>query len=351
MNSRFRRLVAALGVAILAVSSTACNPARSGGGDAANGSAGGPGLIIKAAAPSLTIAVPLTMVLNRTDAAHGLEVDLQASGTSSTNVIDAVIANQVEYGSAGTPSVLHAIREGADLKIIAAVVDNLQVLVLRNDVIDRLGVSPTAPIAERVQALKGLTIATGAVGSAHYQILRAYLKQFGLDPDKDVRLVGNAEPAALVSGIDQGRYDGIAYASGIVEQAVANQVGDVWISGPRGDIPGSKDVKTSVVFARAETIDQNPGKADALRAALTDALNTVRTDHADIGPKLREGYFPKLDPAVWDTAWDAATDAYPPNLAFTRAAYDYWISNDPKGPASYDDVNYEEVTYAAAQTS
>jgi ABC-type nitrate/sulfonate/bicarbonate transport system substrate-binding protein len=131
MRSRYRRLVAALGVAILTVSMTACNPARSGGGNAANGSADGPGLVIKAAAPSLTIAVPLTMVINRTDAAHGIDVDLQASGTSSTNVIDAVIANQVEYGSAGTPSVLHAIREGADLKIVAAVVDNLQVLVLR----------------------------------------------------------------------------------------------------------------------------------------------------------------------------------------------------------------------------
>ena len=352
MRSRYHRVVALAGVALLSLAVAACNPSRSGGGATQGSNAAGEAVLtIKAAAPSLTIAVPLTMAAKDTDAAHGIDVDLQASGTSSTNVVDAVVAGQVPYGSAGSPTVLQAIREGGDLQIIAAVVDNMQVMVLRNDVMQRLGVSPTAPIADRVRALRGLTIATGAIGSAHYQMLRSYLKRFGLDPDKDVRLVGTHEPMAMVAGIDQGRYDAIAYASGIVEQSVTNGVGTVWISGPRADIPGSADMKTSVIFARKDTIEQNGANVDALRSALTDALSAVHDDHAATGRILHEKYFPKIDPAVWEVAWNASTAGYPSTLAFTREAYQYWIDNDPKGPESYQHVNYEEVTYAPAQAS
>lgn len=305
---------------------------------------------IKSAVPSLTTAVPLTMVANHTDRAHGIAVDLQASGTSSTIIVDAVLAGQVEFGSPGTEDALQAIRQGAKLKIIAAIVNNLQVMVMRDDVVQKLGVPSTAPIADRVRALKGLIIATGAVGSTHYQILRAYLKQYGVDPDKDLRLIGMADTSALIGGIEQKRYDAIAYASPIVEQAIAKHIASVWISGPRGDIPGSDDVKTCVIVARADTVESHRDDVEALRAALTDALHTVRGDHTATGATLHSTYFSRLDPTVWAEAWDGAAKAYPSNLAFTREAYDYWTANDPKGADSYRNVDYTQVTYAAAQT-
>jgi NitT/TauT family transport system substrate-binding protein len=348
MTRRYSRAAAGICAAVLAVATAACGSQDSGSSAASGGQRE---LTIKAAAATLTIAVPLTMVANDTDRAHGLAVDLQASGTSSTHVVDAVIAGDAEYGSAGTPTVLHAIREGADLKIIAAVVNNLHLMVIRDDVMQRLGVPPTAPIEQRVHALKGLTIATGAIGSAHYQMLRAYLKKYGLDPDKDIKLVGVEDTAALLSGIDHKRYDAIAYGSGIVEQAVANTGAKVWISNPRGDIPGGADVKTSLIFARAETVEKNKADVDALRAALTDALQSVRNDRDATGRTLRAKNFPELDPAVWDLAWKTAAVGYPSSLAFPRVAYDYWVANDPNGPDGYKGVDYTKVTYAPAQSS
>ena len=332
------------GIATIGLPGLACGPAL------AQTAANPRPVTIKSAAPSLTIAVPLAMVANQADKAHGIAVDLMASGTSSTVIVDAVLAGQAEFGTPGTADALQAIRQGAKLKIIAAITNNLQVMVMRDDVLQKLDVSPTAPIQDRVRALKGLTIGTGAVGSTHYQILRAYLKQYGVDPDKDVRLVGMAETSALISGIEQKRYDAMAYASPIVQQAIAKHVASVWISAPRGDIPGSDAVKTCVVVARADTVETHPKDVEALRAALADALGSVRTDHAAVGETLHRTYFPKLDPVVWSDAWDGATNAYPINLAFTREAYQYWIGNDPKGPDSYKDVDYKQVTYAPAQS-
>ena len=306
-------------------------------------------LILRAAAPSLTTAVQLTMLAKQLDKAHGIGVDMQAGGTSSTITVDAVINGQADFGSPGTADAMQAIRAGAPLRIIAAVCNNLQTMVINNNTLKRIGVSPEAPIADRVHALKGLTVATGAVGSTHYQILRAYLKQYGVDPDKDLRLVGLGETSALISGLEQGRFDAIAYASGVVELSVVSNVGTVWISGPRGEISKTDDVKTCVIIAHADTVEKRRADVDALRAALADALRAVNEDHAATGAILRPAYFPKLDQKVWDLAWNSATKSYPTSLVYSRAAFDYWVQNDSKGDDSYKGVDYAKVTYGPAQ--
>ena len=305
---------------------------------------------MRSAAPSLTTGVPLTMIATGTDRANGIAVDLQATGTSSTIIVDAVLSGQADFGSPGTADALQAIRQGANLRIIAAIVNNLQVMVIRDEVMRKLAVSPHAPIAERVKALKGLILGTGAIGSTHYQILRAYLKQYGIDPDKDVRLVGMGETAALISGMEQKRFDAIAYASPIVDFAIAKGGATTWISGPRGDIPGSNNVKTCVIVTRADTLEKRPADVDALRAALKAALGRIHADRVMVGDVLHDRYFPKLEPSVWTGAWNGAETAYPASLAFTRAAYQYWIENDPKGPDGYKDVDYQRITYAPAQS-
>jgi NitT/TauT family transport system substrate-binding protein len=305
-------------------------------------------LVLKSAVPSLTTAVQLTMLAQQFDKKHSITVDMQASGTSSTLIVDAVINGIADFGSPGTADAMQAIRAGAPLKIVAAVCNNLQTMVIGNEALKRVGVSPNAPIADRIRALKGLTVATGAVGSTHFQILRAYLKQYGVDPDRDLRLIGLGEASALISGLENGRFDAIAYASGVVELAVASGVGTIWISGPRGEI--SKDeVKTCVIVAHADTVDKRRAEVDALRDALTDALQAINQDHAATGALLQHAYFQKLDPKVWELAWGATTSSYPTTLAFSHAAFDYWAQNDPKGAATYKDVDYTKVTYAPAQ--
>ncbi len=350
MRRRYSRILAGVGATFLGVSMAIGSVVQGVAQNTNPAPSQARTVLLKAQAPSLTMGVTLTMLSNSLDKQRGINVDLQAYGTSSTISVDAVLSGQAEFGAGGTATILQAIRQGANLKIIAAIVNNVQVMVIRNDVAKKIGVLPTAPVADRVRALKGLTIATGAVGSNNYQVLRGYLKHFGVDPDKDVKIVAVAEPTAMTSGIEQGRFDAIAYASPIVDRAIAQGVAGIWISGPRGDIPGSENLKASVVFARSETVEKNRADVDALRAAMTDALGVLKSDPAGTGARLREKYFPDMDRDIWQLAWDGTRSAYPSNLAFPREAYDYWINNDPKGAESYKDMDYKQVTYAPAQT-
>jgi sulfonate transport system substrate-binding protein len=300
--------------------------------------------------PTLTSAVAFTVLANHYDKAHGIAVEMLQAGGASSLMVDALISGNVDFATPGTPTALQAIREGADIKIIPATANNQIAAVINNETMKKLGVSATAPIADRIRALKGLVIGTNPVGSTYYQMLRSYLKQYGLDPDNDVRLVATADSTALISGVERGRMDAIVSASGVVEQAIGLNAATMWFSGARGDIPGSENSMVNVVITRSDMIEKRPADVEAYLAALKDALNAVRNDHAATGRTLKAQYFQKFDPELWDMVWGGSAGGYPPSLTFTKEAFDFWIANDPKGAASYKNVDYKKVVYGPAQS-
>ncbi|MBY3217654.1 ABC transporter substrate-binding protein [Rhizobium laguerreae] len=304
---------------------------------------------VMTAAPSLTTAVPLTVIARHFDKAHGLVIENPQAGTNSALIIDAVLSGNADFAVAGTLTVLQAIRAGGDLTIIGGVANNQLVTVVGNDVPKKIGVTSDAPIGERIKALKGLTIGTNPAGATYTQMLRAYLKEYGLDPDNDVKLVGIADASALITGLEQGRFDAIATASGVAEQALSLNAGSVWFSGARGDIPGSEKSIVALAVTRPDVIEKDPATVEAFRASLADGLKAINEDHVETGRVLKEQFFQKFDPSLWEIVWNGATAAFPTSLTFSRDAFTFWISNDPKGAESYQDIDYEKITYGPSQ--
>ena len=301
--------------------------------------------------PTLTTSVVLVMQVRKFDRAHGLNVDVATVGGASSLMIEAVSSGSAEFGNPGTLTALQAIRQGAKIKIIGSIANNQLTAVINNVTMKKLGVTPTAPIEERMRVLKGLTIGTNPLGSSYYQMTRNYLRQYGLDPDKDARVVGVGDTSALLTGLVQGRFDVIMTASGIVEQAIALDSGTMWFSCARGDIPGAREAIVSVVVARTDFVEKRAADVDAFRAALGDALDLIHNDHDATGLALKSAYFPKMDQRVWDLAWATTRTGFPTTTAFPREAYDYWVANDPKGADAFKDMNYANIVYGPAQGS
>jgi NitT/TauT family transport system substrate-binding protein len=299
--------------------------------------------------PTLTSAATYLMDANKYDEAHGLDVEVTQAGGSSSLQIDAVLAGSAVFGHPGTATALQAIRAGAEITIIGAAANNQIAGVISDAALESAGVAVDAPIEERIQALKGLTIGTNPVGATYYQMLRVYLQQYGLDPDNDVRLVGVQDTTALISGIEQGRFDAIVSASGIVEQAISLDAGQLLFSGARGDFPGSEESVVLVVVARTDTVENQPEVVEAYRAAMGDALVALNDEHDAAGATLRELHFAEMNEDVWNSVWENATQAYPRALEFTRTAFDFWLENDAEGAESYSAVDYSQIVYGPAQ--
>jgi NitT/TauT family transport system substrate-binding protein len=125
---------------------------------------------------------------------HGLDVDLQyvASATS----VAALVSGQMQLATVGLSETLGAIAGGADLVIIA------------NQVPAYTYIFEVAPGIQTAADLKGKSIGISRPGSSSDIGTRVVLKQFGLDPDKDVQLVQTGSvsdrAAAMKGGALQG---------------------------------------------------------------------------------------------------------------------------------------------------
>ena len=112
--------------------------------------------------------------------------------------MQAMLAGDIDVAYVGAAPVLSAVSTGLDAKIVAGVNTQGSDLVVRND-LDYKG----------PQSLKGLTIATFQAGTIQDTILRNWLKQNNLTPDKDVTIKGMSTPGDAVTAITAGKVDAV----------------------------------------------------------------------------------------------------------------------------------------------
>jgi ABC-type nitrate/sulfonate/bicarbonate transport system substrate-binding protein len=107
---------------------------------------------------------------------HGFDVENIQVGSSAT-VVQALIAGEVSFAHVGAVPVVAAVANGIDLKIIAVFMNRFNYVMV------------TLPELQRPQDLKGKTLAISRFGSGDEFATREALRRWGLDPDKDVRML------------------------------------------------------------------------------------------------------------------------------------------------------------------
>lgn len=111
--------------------------------------------------------------------------------------MQAMLAGDLDVAYVGAAPVITALSQGLDAKIVAPVQINGSSLVLRND-----------HKYESPQDLKGLKIATYPPGTIQDTLLRNWLKTNGLDPEKDVKILGMT-PGDAVTAISAKQVDAV----------------------------------------------------------------------------------------------------------------------------------------------
>jgi NitT/TauT family transport system substrate-binding protein len=111
--------------------------------------------------------------------------------------MQAMLAGDLDVAYVGAAPVITALSQGLDAKIVAPVQINGSSLVLRNEY-----------KYESPQDLKGLKIATFPPGTIQDTLLRNWLKENGLDPQKDVTVLGMT-PGDAVTAISAKQVDAV----------------------------------------------------------------------------------------------------------------------------------------------
>lgn len=111
--------------------------------------------------------------------------------------MQAMLAGDLDVAYVGAAPVITALSQGLDAKIIEPVQINGSSLVLRPEY-----------KYESPQDLKGLKIATYPPGTIQDTLIRNWLKENGLDPEKDVTILGMA-PGDAVTAISAKQVDAV----------------------------------------------------------------------------------------------------------------------------------------------
>ena len=129
----------------------------------------------------------------------GIEKVTDSVFPSGPPEMTAMMAGELDVAYVGTAPPISAIDKGLDAKIVAAVQTNGSAIVLSPE----LAANYTSP-----EDLKGLKIATFPPGSIQDTILRKWLMDNGLDPVKDVVIIGMG-PGEAITEIGAGVVDAV----------------------------------------------------------------------------------------------------------------------------------------------
>jgi NitT/TauT family transport system substrate-binding protein len=244
---------------------------------------------------------------------HGVDatVTLMEGGGPA---VQALVAGSVQFSVTDSSAVALTHAKGVTDPINVETPANRLTLdtVVRKAVVDRLHLSRQMPIADRMRALKGLTIAITSPGAASDVFARYYLRRVGLDPSTAAKFVAVGGVPAMLATMTKGQTDAFLLSPPAGEIAESEGVGQVIISAVSGDVPELSNFAYEGVITTQSYARAHPDVVRAVATAIAEGGNLMHDDPAAAEAAL-EKHFSKVKPEILKVAVRDITPAVPRN--------------------------------------
>lgn len=231
----------------------------------------------------------------------------------------ALLGGGVDFVTTGPSDVVTAHGQGQKLVVLTSGYRGFAAtLVLSKAAVEKVRVSPTAPVAARLKALDGLTIATTSASST-----------FAVGPKSATEGVGAkvtftymAQPA-MIAALRRGIIDGYIASAPYYLQPVSDGTGFIWINGPKGEWPRqSAPVNSSVLITKRDFAEANPDLMKRVTAVFAEFWKAVDERPAEVKAAMSK-LWPDLDAKTLD-------------VLFASEAFGF-----KAGPVTVDDMAHE----------
>lgn len=166
---------------------------------------------------------------------EGIKADIVTTGGGGPDV-QIVLGGRAEFTVSDGAQVLPALQQGQRLTCVSALLNRSIVNVtMRKQVAERLGITEATPITEKIKKLKGLKIGVTKPGALTWQMARYNAFSNGMDPDKDMQIIGMGDAPSLAAAMRNGNIDAIYISVPIGEALVAQGVGITLIDNSKGE--------------------------------------------------------------------------------------------------------------------
>ena len=209
----------------------------------------------------------------------------------------ALLSGDVEFNNAAPSYQLNGIRQGRKVVQVLNYIGAMnQSLVISKAAAERSGVKADAPTAQRLKAMKGMTIAITKPGAMTDIHMRFLLQKAGLQPS-DVKMVAIGAPQAMISALEAGSIDGFVISLGPDQTAVARG-GVMWIDNLRGDIPGLSPFPMVSLYTMQSYAEQHPDVVRRVVRATQRASKEMSERSVDEIMAVLKPRYASMDPKV-----------------------------------------------------
>lgn len=224
--------------------------------------------------------------------------------------IAALASGDVDFGSiGGAQAPIRSRARGLDIFIIGSLSNRVNYTVIG------------APGVKSVDDLKGKIVGVTGAGAFSDFAVRMFLKNSGLDPDRDVTLRAIGGTVIRVSALEKGM---IAAAPFSAEEAVGLlKKGFPMVA----NLAESLAIPQSVLVARGEMLEKYPETTKRFLKAVIQGLRFVRADKKEA---IQAGYEAGLkgDPDIVGRAYDLYRAAYTPDLSVAAEGMQLMLDED-----------------------
>lgn len=336
---RFLQLLAAAGTT---ATLSACSAGRAPAGGAASGKAT---LIHASKDPLVLWAVTYLAEDQGFYKEEGLTVDRVVLGGGPA-AMAALLSGAGQANLSAPGELLAAVGKGQKLKTLLAHTNSMpSLLVVSRAFAAKVGVTAESSLADRRAAIgkvKGGRFGITAPGSQTDGFTRLALKQAGLDPATDARIVPLQTAANTLAALANDQIDGFVGVPPSAEKAVTELKAVPLLLNQAGEISGGERLQGMTMQARAQDVEAHPDLYRALVRADVKAMRSLVDDPAAAGTLLRRTRFSQLEEPIWTYAWKLIQKAWgAPQITrdSLSAWFDFGLVADGIGATfPYDDV-------------
>ncbi len=230
----------------------------------------------------------------------------------------AVDAGDLDLAAIGSNTALAAIAKGQPFQIVYSLMSRFPYdLTVSDAFLKKVGVSPSAPLKERIGVLQSAVVGVSVLGGAQDRAVRWLATHGGLDP-RSVKVAAAGSPPAIGAALAHGRIDAFVLSPPESVIAESEGYGTVLVS-PNREIPEVKGMPALILAARSQpSADAQARIVRAIRA-LNAATATLLGDTNGISDKIAAQFYPKVPASIIETSIASTVDGLGDGGALTAA--------------------------------
>ena len=218
------------------------------------------------------------------------KIDIDVTSTNGGGPdIRALIAGDVDFSFTTGDNVIVAQQEGKKLVMVMSGLNRLFInWAMHKDVAKSKGITESMPLAEKIKALKGLTIGMTNPGALTAHLATFVVRKAGYNPQQDVNIIPIGSGPTWLAALENHKVDVALTAPPVPDTAISRGFAIMLIDNARGEDPSIPEFLMENLIARPETVAKDPDTIRRMVRALTKANQwALKSTPEQVGDALK----------------------------------------------------------------